>query len=154
MLRFSNAAVAEETAYAGSSAAPFTWTPFSNKCLKIIETGSRYVISKVGEVPIRMPVEGRIKQIIYGEWFALICVEEAEAPKKEIESAIGIDLGIKSFRFWRKRRILDAMSDGAFEEGASCWGRKSNNWLKQLKRLCKIYDREEERLLTSAVLWG
>jgi len=46
-----------------------------------------------------MPVEGRIKQIIYGEWFALICVEEAEAPKKEIESAIGIDLGIKSFRF-------------------------------------------------------
>jgi len=37
--------------------------------------------------------------IKYGEWFALICVEEAEAPKKEIESAIGIDLGIKSFRF-------------------------------------------------------
>jgi|GEM_PF-6032488 len=35
-----------------------------------------YVISKVGEVPIRMPVEGGIKQVIikYGEWFALICV--------------------------------------------------------------------------------
>ena len=47
-------------------------------------------ISKVGDVPIRMPVEGRIKQVIikYGEWFALIYVEETETPKKEIEIAI------------------------------------------------------------------
>ncbi len=41
-----------------------------------------YVISKVGEVPIRVhrSVEGKIKQVIikYGEWFALICVS-AEA---------------------------------------------------------------------------
>ena len=45
----------------------------------------------MGEVPIRrMPVEGRIKQEIikYEEWFALICVEETETQKKEIEIAI------------------------------------------------------------------
>jgi len=51
-----------------------------------------------------MPVEGRIKQVIIkrygsGEWFSLICVEETETQKKEIESVIGIDLGIKRFRF-------------------------------------------------------
>ena len=52
-----------------------------------------------------MPVEGRIKQVIIkygsGEWYALICVS-AEAmviPENGIEKAIGIDLGIKSFRF-------------------------------------------------------
>ena len=50
------------------------------------------------------PVEGRIKQVIIkrygsGEWFALICAEETETQKKEIESVIGMDLGIKRFRF-------------------------------------------------------
>ena len=37
--------------------------------------------------------------IRYGERFALICAEETETQKKEIESVIGIDLGIKRFRF-------------------------------------------------------
>ena len=64
---------------------------------KIIETGSRLdglYISKIGEITIRIhrPVKGRIKQVIIrygsGEWFALICVEETETPKKEIEIAI------------------------------------------------------------------
>ena len=62
---------------------------------KIIKTGNRLdrlYISKVGEVPIRIhrPVEGSIEQVIIkrygsGEWYALICVEESEVPKKEIE---------------------------------------------------------------------
>ncbi len=67
---------------------------FMNQSGFKIETGNRSDRSstRVGEVPIRMPVEGRIKQgiIRYGseEWFALICVEETETPKKEIEIAI------------------------------------------------------------------
>lgn len=76
---------------------------------KIIKTGGRLdklYISKVGEVPIRVhrSVGGRIKQVIIkrygsGEWYALICVEEArvEREKKESERAIGIDVGVRSF---------------------------------------------------------
>jgi len=130
---------------------------------KLIEKGSRLdklYISKVGEVPIRMhrSVEGKIKQVIIkrygsGEWFALLCVEEAEAPKKEIKRAIGIDLGIRSF-------LTD--SDGRAIENPKFYERdlerlriehrklsrkkrRSNNWLKQLKRLCKVYEKIERK---------
>jgi len=57
----------------------------------------------VGEVPIRrMPVEGRIKQVIIkrygsGEWFALICVSaEANEVQKKLRAQYKC---IKSFRF-------------------------------------------------------
>ena len=130
---------------------------------KLIETGSRLdklYISKVGEVPIRVHrlVEGKIKQVIVkrygsGEWFALLCVEEAEAPKKDIEKAVGIDLGIRSF-------LTD--SDGRAIENPKFYERdlerlriehrklsrkkrRSNNWLKQLKRLCKVYEKIERK---------
>jgi len=130
---------------------------------KLIKIGNRLdklYISKVGEVLIRMhrSVEGSIKQVIIkrygsGAWFALLCVEEAEAPKKEIESAVGIDLGIKSF-------LTD--SDGRAVENPRCYERdlerlrvehrklsrkkrRSKNWLKQLKRLCKIYEKIERK---------
>jgi len=130
---------------------------------KIIEKGSRLdmlYISKVGEVPIRIhrSVEGKIKQVIIkrygsGEWFALICVEETETPKKEIEKVIGIDLGIKSF-------LTD--SDGREVENPRCYERylervkkehrklsrkkkRSKNWLKQLRMLCKVYEKIERK---------
>ena len=130
---------------------------------KLIETGNRFdrlYISKVGEVPIRIhrSIEGNIKQVIIkrygsGGWYALICVEEAEAPKKEIERAIGIDLGIKSF-------LTD--SEGRAIENPRCYERDlerlriehrklsrkkrgSKNWMKQLRRLCKVYERIERR---------
>jgi len=130
---------------------------------KLIKTGSRLdklYISKVGEVPIRIHrlVEGKIKQVIIkrygsGEWFALLCVEEAEAPKKEIERAIGIDLSIKSF-------LTD--SEGRAIENPRCYERDlerlrrehrklsrkkrhSKNWMKQLKRLCKVYEKIERK---------
>ena len=35
-----------------------------------------------------------IKRYGSGAWFALLCVEETETPKKEIKRAIGIDLGL------------------------------------------------------------
>ncbi|MCW7081008.1 MAG: transposase [Candidatus Methanospirare jalkutatii] len=130
---------------------------------KLIETGSRLdklYISKVGEVPIRVHrlVEGKIKQVIIkrygsGAWFALLCVEEAEAPKKEIEKVVGIDLGIRSF-------LTD--SEGREVENPRCYEqelerlriehrklsrkkRHSKNWLKQMKRLCKVYEKIERK---------
>jgi len=130
---------------------------------KLIRTGNRLdklYISKVGEVPIRVhrSVEGRIKQVIIkrygsGAWFALLCVEETETTKKEVKRVIGIDLGIKSF-------LTD--SDGRKVENPRCYERdlerlriehrklsrkkrRSKNWLKQLKRLCKVYEKIERK---------
>ena len=130
---------------------------------KLIRTGNRLdklYISKVGEVPIRVhrSVEGKIKQVIIkrygsGEWFALLCVEEAEAPKKEIERAIGIDLGIKSFLTDSDGRVIE--NPRFYERDLerlriehrklSRKKRSSNNWLKQLRRLCKVYERIERK---------
>ena len=130
---------------------------------KIIETGSRLdklYISKVGEVPIRIhrTVEGRIKQVIIkrygsGEWFALLCVEEAEAPKKEIKRAIGIDLGIRSFLTDSDGRAIEnpRFYEQDFERlriehrKLSRKKKSSKNWLKQLRRLCKIYEKIERK---------
>ena len=130
---------------------------------KLIKTGSRLdklYISKVGEVPIRVHrlVEGKIKQVIIkrygsGEWFALLCVEEAEAPKKEIESAVGIDLGIKSFltdsdgRAIENPRFYEQELERLRIEHRKLSRKKksSKNWLKQLRRLCKVYERIERR---------
>jgi len=135
---------------------------------KLIKTGNRLdklYISKVGEVPIKIhrSVEGRIKQVIIkryesGAWFALLCVEETETPKtetpkKEVERVIGIDLGIRSF-------LTD--SEGRAIENPRCYERDlerlrvehrklskkkkgSKNWLKQLRRLCKVYEKIERR---------
>jgi len=130
---------------------------------KLIKTGNRLdklYISKVGEVLIRMhrSIEGNIKQVIIkrygsGAWFALLCVEETETPKKEIERAVGIDLGIKSFltdsdgrevenpRFYE--RDLERLR--VEHRKLSRKKRRSNNWLKQLKRLCKVYEKIERK---------
>jgi len=120
----------------------------------------RLYISKVGEVPIRVhrSIEGKIKQVIIkrygsGEWFALLCVEETETQKKEIEKAIGIDLGVKRFltdsegrevenpRFYERdlERLRREHRKLSRKES------RSNNWLKQLKRLCKVYERIERK---------
>jgi len=130
---------------------------------KIIETGSRLdklYISKVGEVPIRIhrPVEGRIKQVIIkrygsGAWFALLCVEETETTKKEIKSVIGIDLGIKSFltdsdgRVIENPRFYKRDLERLREEHRKLSRKKrgSKNRLKQLRRLCKVYERIERK---------
>ena len=129
----------------------------------IIKTGNRLdklYISKVGEVPIRIhrPVEGKIKQVIIkrygsGEWFALLCVEETETTKKKIKSVIGIDLGIKSFLTDSEGRVIE--NPRFYERDLerlriehrklSRKKRSSNNWLKQLRRLCKVYERIERK---------
>ncbi|MCW7075247.1 MAG: transposase [Candidatus Methanospirare jalkutatii] len=130
---------------------------------KIIKTGNRLdklYISKVGEVPIRVhrSVEGKIKQVIIkrygsGEWFALLCVEEAEAPKKEIEKVVGIDLGIKSFltdsegRVIENPRIYERDLERLRREHRKLSRKKrgSKNYLRQLRRLCKVYEKIERK---------
>ena len=94
-----------------------------------------------------------IKRYGSGEWFALLCVEETETTKKEVKRVIGIDLGIKSF-------LTD--SEGRKVENPRCYERDlerlrrehrklsrkkrgSKNWLKQLKRLCKVYEKIERK---------
>ena len=130
---------------------------------KLIKTGNRLdrlYISKVGKVPIRVhrPVEGKIKQVIIkrygsGEWFALLCMEEAEAPKKDIEKVVGIDLGIRSFltdsdgRAIENPRFYEQELERLRIEHRKLSRKKrhSKNWLKQLRRLCKVYERIERR---------
>ena len=130
---------------------------------KLIKTGNRLdrlYISKVGEVLIRVhrPVEGKIKQVIIkrygsGEWYALICVEEAEAPKKEIERVVGIDLGIRSFLTDSEGRVIenprfyerDLRRLRREHRKLSRKERRSKNYLKQLRRLCKIYEKIERK---------
>jgi len=130
---------------------------------KIIETGSRLdklYISKVGEVPIRIhrSIKGKIKQVIIkrygsGAWFALLCVEETETQKKEVERVIGIDLGIKSFLTDSEGRVIenprfyerDLERLRVEHRKLSKKKKGSNNWLKQMKRLCKVYERIERR---------
>ena len=130
---------------------------------KLIKTGNRLdrlYISKVGKVPIRVhrPVEGKIKQVIIkrygsGAWYALICVEETEVPKKEIEKAIGIDLGIRSYLTDSEGRVIE--NPKFYERDLerlrrehrklSRKERHSKNYLKQLRRLCKVYERIERK---------
>ena len=130
---------------------------------KLIKTGNRFdrlYISKVGEVPIRVhrSVEGIIKQVIIkrygsGEWFALLCVEEAEAPKKEIEKVVGIDLGIRSFltdsegRVIENPRFYERDSERLRREHRKLSRKKrgSKNYLRQLRRLCKVYEKIERK---------
>ena len=130
---------------------------------KLIRTGNRLdklYISKVGEVPIRVhrSVEGRIKQVIIkrygsGAWFALLCVEEAEAPKKDVEKAVGIDLGIRSYLTDSDGRAIEnpKFYEQDFERlrvehrKLSRKKRGSKNWLKQLRRLCKVYEKIERK---------
>jgi len=120
----------------------------------------RLYISKVGEVPIRVHrfVEGRIKQVIIkrygsGAWFALLCIEETEMTKKKIKSVIGIDLGIKSFAIDSEGRVIE--NPKCYERDSERLRREhrklsrkkrgSKNWLKQLRRLCKVYEKIERK---------
>jgi len=130
---------------------------------KLIKTGNRFdrlYISKVGEVLIRVhrSIEGRIKQVIIkrygsGAWFALLCVEEVETPKKEIESAVGIDVGIKRFLTDSEGRAIE--NPRFYEQDLERLRREhrklsrkergSKNWMKQMRRLCKVYEKIERK---------
>ncbi|HEX59172.1 MAG TPA: transposase [Methanomicrobia archaeon] len=135
---------------------------------RIIKTGKRLdrlYISKVEEVPIRIhrPIEGKIKQVIVkryssGEWYAFICVEEACERKQEREKrnevrAVGIDLGVRNFltdsdgREVENPRFYERELERLRVEHRKLSRKKkgSKNWEKQLRRLCKVYERIERK---------
>jgi putative transposase len=81
---------------------------YNQSGFKIIKTGKRLDLlrlSKIGNIPIRIhrKIKGNIKQVIIkrhnsGKWFVCICVEEEmQVEKKDLQTAIGIDVGIKHF---------------------------------------------------------
>jgi len=66
--------------------------------------GKKLVLSKVGEIPIKLhrEVRGEIKGIVVkrersGKWYAVLQVEDKSEPLPKTGKAIGIDVGIKHF---------------------------------------------------------
>jgi len=99
-----------------------------------------------------------LKRYGSGAWFALLCIEETETqkkktPKKEVERVIGIDLGIKSFltdsegRAIENPRFYERDLERLRVEHQKLSKKKkgSKNWLKQLRRLCKVYEKIERK---------
>ena len=65
---------------------------------------ARIVVPKVGQVKIRLhrPLpDGKIKTLTIRRkasgWYANICVEVPDVPKVEVQSAVGVDVGLESF---------------------------------------------------------
>jgi len=83
---------------------------YNQSGFKLAETKSRLNLlhlSKIGAIPIRChrSFTGQIKQITVkkyrsGKWYAFVCVEkEIKTEKKQIERAVGIDLGLINYTY-------------------------------------------------------
>ena len=66
--------------------------------------GKKLVLSKVGEVPIKLhrEIKGKVKGVIVkregsGRWYAMFQVENETEPLPKTRKAVGIDVGIKHF---------------------------------------------------------
>jgi putative transposase len=77
---------------------------FNQSGFKIDFERKKLVLSKVGEIPIKLhrPVEGKIKGVIIkrtktGKWFAIVQAEADEKPLPPTGRAVGIDVGVKHF---------------------------------------------------------
>ena len=127
---------------------------------KVIKTGKRLdklYISRVGNIPIRIhrEIEGKLKQVIIkryksGEWYALLCVEkEASMVERIIKQVIGMDMGVRFFltdtdgRQIENPRLYNKTIERIKVEQRrlSSKKRRSNNWLKQLLKLNRLYQK-------------
>lgn len=77
---------------------------FNQSGFKIDFGRRKLVLSKIGEIPIKLhrPIEGKIKGITIkrtktGKWFAIIQAETEPEPLPETGRAVGIDLGVQNF---------------------------------------------------------
>ena len=77
---------------------------FNQSGFKIDFEKRKLVLSKVGEIPIKLhrPIEGKIKGVIVkrtktGKWFAIVQAEVGEEPLLETRRVVGIDLGVQHF---------------------------------------------------------
>jgi len=77
---------------------------FNQSGFKIDFERKRLILSKVGEIPIKLhrPIEGKIKGIIIkrtktGKWFAIVQAEAEPKPLPKTDRVVGIDVGIQNF---------------------------------------------------------
>ncbi len=77
---------------------------FNQSGFKIDFERKRLVLSKVGEIPIKLhrPIEGKIKGITIkrtktGKWFAIVQAEAEPKPLPKTDRVVGIDVGIQNF---------------------------------------------------------
>jgi len=77
---------------------------FNQSGFKIDFERKRLILSKVGEIPIKLhrPIDGRIKGIIVkrtktGKWFAIVQAEVDEEPLPKTGRVVALDLGIHHF---------------------------------------------------------
>jgi len=127
---------------------------FNQSGFKIDFSRRKLVLSKVGEIPIKLhrEVKGKVKGIMVkressGKWFAIIQVEDKLEPLSETGRAVGIDVGVRFF-------LTD--SDGRQIENPRFYGKTlqrirvlqrdllrkqkgSRNWEKARMKLAKAY---------------
>jgi len=77
---------------------------FNQSGFKIDFERKRLILSKIGEIPIKLhrPIEGKIKGVIVkrtktGKWFAIVQAEVDEEPLPKTGRAVGLDLGVNYF---------------------------------------------------------
>jgi len=77
---------------------------FNQSGFKVDFERGKLVLSKVGEIPIKLhrPIEGKIKGVIVkrtktGKWFAIVQSEVDPEPLSETGRVVGIDVGIYHF---------------------------------------------------------
>jgi putative transposase len=83
----------------------FTYNQSGFELIKTVKRLDRLHLSKIGDVPIRIPreLEGSIKQIVIkkrnsGKWYACVSVEAGNKPEqKPIQEAVGLDVGVEHF---------------------------------------------------------
>jgi len=127
---------------------------FNQSGFKIDFSRRKLVLSKVGEIPIKLhrEVKGKVKGIMVkressGKWFAIIQVEDKLEPLSETGRAVGIDVGVRFFltdsdgrqienpRFYGKtlQRIRVLQRDLSRKQ------KGSRNWEKARMKLAKAY---------------
>ena len=77
---------------------------FNQSGFKIDFERKRIVLSKVGEIPIKLhrPIKGKVKGVIIkrtktGKWFAIVQAEVDKKPLPKTGRAVGIDVGVQNF---------------------------------------------------------
>jgi putative transposase len=94
----------------------FTYNQSGFKFLKTGKRLDKLRLSKIGDIPIRIhrEIEGNIKQIIIkkhnsSRWYACISIESNEPiEQKQIQHAIGLDMGIKHFLTDSDRKQIES----------------------------------------------
>jgi putative transposase len=145
----------------------FKTIEYNQSGFKLKKTGNRLdrlMLSKIGEVPIRIhrEIEGEVKGVILkrdnsGDWYAIFQTEK-EAPEKDTTEsenveAVGIDLGIQKFivdsdgnRVEHPKNVEKAEERLKKEQrNLSRKEKGSNNYEKQRKKVAQLHKRVKNR---------